>query len=112
MPFYMEDMKALELVGGGCCQKAGSSSSSNSSSEEDFAWASSGWRLGVHTACKQLLYVLVTHSGATNTRSYESKTSSGRKFLHKWVTNTECEYLAPLVRVELVVRQLNMIVLM
>ena len=86
MPFQMEDMNALESVGGGCCQKAGSSSSSCSSSEEDSAGTSSSWTLGVHMACKQLLYAVI-HSGAINTRSYKEKTSSGQKFLHKWVTN-------------------------
>jgi len=94
MPFHKEDMNALESVDGDCCQKAGSSSSSNSSLEEDSAWASSGWTLGVHTACKQLLYVLVICSGTTNMWSYELKTSSGRKYLQKWVTNMGCEYLA------------------
>ena len=105
MPSHMEDMKALESVGRGCCQKAGSSSSSKSSSEEDSAWASSGWKLGVQTAWRQLLYALVARSGATNTRLYESKTSSGKKFLRRRVTNTGCEYLAPLVPVKLVMRQ-------
>ena len=37
MSFHIEDMKALESVGGDFCQKADSSSSSNSSSEEDSA---------------------------------------------------------------------------
>jgi len=37
MPFRMEDMNALESVGGGCCQKTGSPFSSNSFSEEDSA---------------------------------------------------------------------------
>jgi len=67
----MEDMNALESVGGDCCQKAGSSSSSNSSLEEDSAGTSSGWTLGVHMVCKQLLYASIICSGATNTRSYE-----------------------------------------
>ena len=110
--FHMEDMNALKSVGGGYCQKEGSLSSSNSSSEEDSTWASSSWTLGVNTACKQLLYALVIHSGATNTQSYEEKTSSGKKFLHKRVTNTGYEYLEPLVHVELVMRQWSMIVLM
>jgi len=84
MPFYMEDMNALESEGGGCCQKASSSSASNSYSEEDSTWAFSGWTLGVHTACKQLLYVLVIHSDATNTRSYELKTcQEGNSYTNK-----------------------------
>ena len=59
----MEDMKARDLVGSGWRQKSGSSSSSNSFSEEDSAEMSSGWTVGVQTACKQLLYALVIFGG-------------------------------------------------
>ena len=62
-------------------------------------------------AYKQLLYAPVIRSGATNTRLYEEKTSSGRKFLNKRVTKTGCKYFAPLVREELVMRLWSMTVL-
>ena len=101
MPFQMVDMKARESFGGSCRQNSGSSSSSKLSSEEDSTGISSGWTLGVQTACKQLLYELVGLSGVTNTRSKESKTSSGRKVLHRRVIKMGWECLAPLVREEL-----------
>ena len=48
---------------------------------------------------------LVVLSVATNTLSSESKTGSGKKFLHRRVTNTGWKYLAPRVREELAMRQ-------
>ena len=111
MPRQMVDMKARESVGGSCCQNAGSSPSSKHSSEEDATGTSSGWTLGVQTACKQLLYELVGRSCVINTRSKESNTASGRKVLHRRVIRVACECLAPRVREELVMMEWKMVLL-
>ena len=101
MPRQMVDMKAHDSVGGSCLQNCGSSIPSKLSSEEDSTGISSDWTLGVQTACKQRLYELVGLSAVINTRSKESKTSSGRKVLHRRVIRMGWEYLAPRVREEL-----------
>jgi len=53
---------------------------------------------------------LWSSQGATNTRSYAKNFSSGRKFLHRRVTKTGCEYFTPRVRWELKIKCCNMIV--
>jgi len=88
------------LCRGGCYQKWGSSFSSICSYEDDLAGTSSGRTVGVQIECKQLLYVLIMCLGVTNTRSYLENSSSNKKFLHRRVTRTGREYLAPLVRWE------------
>ena len=95
MPFQMVDMKALDSVGGSYLQNCGSSSSSKLSSEEDSTGISSGWALGVQSACKQPLYELVGLSTVTSTRSKVLKTASDMKFLHRRVIKIGWECLAP-----------------
>jgi len=90
-------------VGGGWRQNSGSSSSPNCSSEEESTGTFSGRTVGVHTEWRQLLYALVILSWATKTRSYP-ESSSDRKFLHRRLIKTGCEYFAPRVCCELEIK--------
>jgi len=74
------------------------------------SWYITSITVGVRTKWKQLLYALVILSKATKTRSYAENSSSGRKFLHRQITKTWCEYFAPRMCWELEIKCYNMTV--